>query len=440
MRKFLLSIKRNIYKVLRFFTYDIWRVSKGDKSTKHLSLYNIIKAFILAFRNVQGSQLSTQANSLTYSTLLAIVPMLAVLFAIARGFGFDTILQSQLFAAFEGQKTVLEEAMKYIEKSIEYAQGGVFLGIGIVLLLYAVINLLSNIEQSFNNTWGVKKNRSLQRMFTDYLALVIIAPVVMVCNVGISIFLTSIDLVLIEMVVSPFLKIVPYIIVILFFTFVIAYIPNTKVSFSAALFGGIFAGVGFQVFQWLYINGQFWISKYNAIYGSFAALPLLLLWLQLTWTITLLGVELSFAYQNINKFNFENETKNISRRYKDFVIIMMMSLITKRFAEGGKPYTGDEISENYKVPTKLTNDVLYFLESIGLIIEVPCDDEFVKSYVPALDINKITISFLFNKINEYGSEDFVIDINNEFKKDWEVMMEITDYSKTTAGHILLKDI
>lgn len=425
---------------MRFFTYDIWRVNQGDKLSKHLSLYNILKAFILAFRNVQGVKLSTRANALTYNTLLAIVPMLAVLFAIARGFGFDKILESQLFSAFKGQKMVLQGAMQYIEKSIEHAQGGVFLGIGIVLLLYTVINLLSNIEQSFNSTWGVKKNRPLQKMFTDYLALVIIAPVVIVCNAGISIFLTSIDFVLVEMVVSPLLKIIPYIVVILLFTFVIAYIPNTKVNFSAALLGGVFAGVGFQIFQWLYISGQIWISKYNAIYGSFAALPLLLLWLQLTWTITLLGVELSFAFQNINKFSFENETDNISRRYKDFVIIMIMSLITKRFAEGGKPYTADQISETYKVPTKLTSDVLYFLEDVGLVVEVPCDDEFVKSYIPALDINKISVAFLFDKINEYGSEDFVIDINEKFKNDWEVMMEISDHSKTSAGQILLKDL
>ncbi len=440
MRKYLLFIKRNFYRALRFFTYDIWRVSQGDKLSKHLSLYNILKSFILAFRNVQGTQLSTRANALTYSTLLAIVPMLAVLFAIARGFGFDKIVESQLFSAFEGQKMVLEGAMKYIQSSIEHAQGGVFLGIGIVLLLYAVINLLSNIEQSFNRTWGVKKNRPLQKMFTDYLALVIIAPVVIICNAGISIFLTSIDFVLVEMVVSPLLKVIPYVVVILLFTFVIAYIPNTKVNFSAALLGGVFAGVGFQVFQWLYISGQIWISKYNAIYGSFAALPLLLLWLQLTWTITLLGVELSFAFQNINKFSFENETDNISRRYKDFVIIMVMSLITKRFAEGGKPYTADQISESYKVPTKLTGDVLYFLEEVGLVVEVPCDDEFVKSYIPALDINKISVAFLFDKINAHGSEDFVIDINEKFKNDWEVMMEISDYSKTSAGQILLKDL
>lgn len=440
MRKYFISIKRAVYRQLRFLTYDIWRVDNGDKSAKRLNFYNVVKAFILAFRNINGSQLSTRANALTFSTLLAIVPMLAVLFAIARGFGFQKIVESQLFSFFSGQQEYLEKAMGQIDSSIKYAQGGIFLGIGVVLLLYTVVNLLSTVEHNFNNTWGVKKDRPYHKMFTDYLALIIIAPVIIICNAGISLFLTSVNFTLIDIVVSPILQVVPYIVVIFLFTFIFAYIPNTKVKFGAALLGGIFTGVGFQIFQWLYISGQIWISKYNAIYGSFAALPLLLLWLQLTWTITLLGVKLSFAYQNINKFSFENETENISRRYKDFVIIMIMSLIAKRFAKGGKPYTADEISENFSIPTKLTGDILFFLENVGLIVELPSDDEFVKSYIPALDINMITVSFLFDKINQYGSEDFVIDIKEKFRNDWEVMIEISNYSKTPAGQILLKDL
>ena len=440
MRKYFIFIKKTAYRLLRFLTYDIWRVGNGDKSALRQNFYNIIKAFILAFRNINGSQLSTRANALTYSTLLAIVPMLAVLFAIARGFGFQKIVESQLFDFFSGQQEYLEKAMSRIDDSIKYAQGGIFLGIGVILLLYTVINLLSTVEHSFNNTWGIKKDRPYHKMFTDYLALIIIAPVVIICNAGISIVLTSVDFVLIDVVVSPLLSLIPYAIVILLFTFLFMYIPNTKVKFSAALLGGIFAGVGFQVFQSLYIGGQIWISKYNAIYGSFAALPLLLLWLQLTWMITLLGVELSFAYQNINKFSFENETQSISRRYKDFVLILVMSLIVKRFSDGKKAYTADQISESHSIPTKLTGDTLFVLENVGLIVEVPSDDEFVKSYIPALDINKITVAFLFERVNQYGSEDFMVDIEDRFKNDWEVMIEIYNYSKIPAGQILLKDL
>ncbi len=440
MRKYFIIAKRNITKVIRFLTYDIWRVSKDDESKNRISLYNIIKAFMLVFRNIDGSQITTRASALTYSTLLSIIPMLAVLFAIARGFGFQNIVESQLFSFFSGQEAAINKAMQYIDSSIQYAQGGVFLGVGVVLLLYTVIGLLSNIESSFNKSWGVKKGRTYYRMFTDYLALIIIIPVFLVLNYGIMIFLNSVDSGIGGIVMNPLMEVVPFLITIFLFIFLFLYIPNTRVKVSAALFGGIFTGVCFQVFQFLYISGQIWISKYNAIYGSFAALPLLLLWLNLTWMMILLGVELSFAFQNVNKFSFEYETENISRRYKDFVIILIMTLIVKRFEEGGKAYTSDELSESHQIPTKLTQDILFFLQEAGLIVEVTTEDDWVSGYIPAIDINKITVSYLFSCINKHGSEDFIIDISEQFKGEWNAMLKLTDYSTSSTGQILLKDL
>lgn len=440
MKKLIEKIRDLIYKVLRFLTYDIWRINKGDQSANRLNFYNIIKTLILTVKNIIDSQISTRASALTYSTLLAIVPLLAVLFAIARGFGFQNIIESQLFSIFEGQRKVIEKSMEYIDNSIQYAQGGVFLGVGVILLLYTVINLLSNIETAFNDTWGIKKSRSYHRMFTDYLALVIITPILMICNAGISIVLTSADYMFINIVVSPMMKLLPYIVTISLFTFLFAYIPNTKVKLTSALVGGIVSGLGFQLFQWLYINGQIWISKYNTIYGSFAALPLLLLWMQLTWYIVLLGVELSYAYQNINQFSFDKETQNISNRYKHFVALTIMTLIVKRFAKGEKPYTTDELSEQYQIPIRLTTEVLYLLETVGIIIEVPSENGWRSQYVPSIDINTITVAYLFERINQYGSEDFKIDINEQFKSEWQTILELEDYAKDSSANTLLKDL
>lgn len=436
------KIKRFVEKTIRFLTYDIWRVSKSDgSSTKRMNLYNIIKAFILAFRKIDGSQLNVKAAALTYNTLLSIVPMLAVLFAIGRGFGFQNLIQSQLFSYFKGQKEVLEKAMTFIDKSIEYAQGGVFLGIGVVMLLYTVINLLSNVESNFNKIWGIKNDRSYYRMFTDYLALIIITPVFLICNAGLSIFVNyASDLEVIGVVISPILKILPFAIVILLFTFLYIYIPNTKVKFSSALLGGIFTGLCFQVFQMLYISGQIWISKYNAIYGSFAALPLLLLWMQLTWFLILFGVELTFAYQNINKYSFEREVKNITRRYKDFILLSIATLIVKRFETGERPYTADEISEQYKIPTQLVSDTLYALLDIGIILETPVEDGRITAYIPAIDINLITVSYLFHKLDSHGSEDFAISVTDEFKEEWEAINRIRETIDAEEGKILLKEL
>ncbi|NDV79618.1 YihY/virulence factor BrkB family protein [Dysgonomonas sp. 511] len=436
------KIKRFITSTIHFLTYGIWRVNKEDLSSKKHSLYNIIKAFILAIKSIDGGQLFTRASALTYSTLLSIVPLLAVLFAIARGFGFQNIVKSQLFTYFEGQRELLEKAMAYIDKSIEYAQSGIFVGIGIVLLLYTAINLLSSIEDNFNYLWQIKKGRSYFRMFTDYLALIIIAPVFLICNAGVTLMLntTAEQQYILGLVISPFMKIVPFLITTLLFTILYVYLPNTKVRFSSALLGGIFTGVCFQIFQTLYISGQIWISKYNAIYGSFAALPLLLLWLQLTWFFILFGVKLSFSLQNVNKFSFEHETSKITRRYKDFVILLIMTLIVKRFEKAETPYTADELSEQYKIPTKLTSDTLFYLQDTGLIVETPTHDDLVPAYVPASDIGHISIGYVFDKIDKYGSEDFIIDTEVEFASEWNAIIEMKECYNTERGKTLLKDL
>lgn len=436
------KIKAFVTRTIRFLSYDIWRLNRKDRSARKIDFYNIVKAFILAIRNIDGGQLFTRASALTYSTLLSIVPMLAVLFAIARGFGFQNIVKSQLFTYFEGQQEILDKVTAFIDKSIEYAQGGIFLGIGIVLLLYTVINLLSNIEDNFNKIWQIKKGRTYFRMFTDYLALIIIAPVFLICNAGITIILntTAEQQYFLGLVITPIMEVIPFLITILLFTILNIYIPNTKVKFKSALLGGVFTGICFQVFQILYVSGQIWISKYNAIYGSFAALPLLLLWLQLTWFFVLFGVQLSFAFQNVNKYSFEYETSNISRRYKDFVTLLIMTIIVKRFEKGDTPYTADDLSENFKIPTKLTSDTLFHLQEVGLIVETPTEDNLVPAYIPSMDINHISVSFLFEKIDKYGSEDFMIDTNIQFQNEWNTILDIKDLINQKYGNKLIKDL
>lgn len=435
------KVSNFIKRIIRFLTYDIWRFTRDELSAKRMIFYNIIKSFVLVFRNMDSTELNTRAAALTYKTLLSIVPILAVMFAISRGFGLQDVVERELVKYFEGQADLIVRAMSFIDKSLEYAKGGIFLGIGIVILLYTVVNLLSSIEDNFNTIWNIKKGRTYYRQFTDYLALIVIAPVFLICNAGFSIILSNTaNMELIGYVVSPVIKIIPFALTILLFTFFYIYIPNTKVRFVPALIAGTFAGIAFQIFQMLYISGQVWISKYNAIYGSFAALPLLMLWLQLSWFILLFGVQLSYAYQNVDKFSFEQETKNISRRFKDFVLLAIASLIVKRFELGEKPYTAHEISLTHRIPTKLTSESIYFLLELGIIVETPTEDMLVPAYVPAIDINKLTVGYLIKKINLYGSEDFKIDINAEFNSEWQHILDIEEQLVNAENNILIKDL
>ena len=434
-------------KAIHFVTYDIWRITENEVSGIKEFFINMIKTIILAVRGFINDDLTTKASALTYSTLLAIVPMLAVLLGIAKGFGFQHVVRQQLFDYFPGHNKELTHAFTFVENYLGLTQGGVFLGIGLILLLYTVINLISAIEDTLNSIWQIKKSRTWYRKTTDYLALVLILPLLLTSSGGISIFLSTIketilgDYVFFTPMVELLLNITPYIITSLAFTGLYLMLPNTHVKFKHALVAGVVAGCAFQFFQVIYISGQIWVSKYNTIYGSFAALPLLLLWLQLSWLICLFGAELSYASQNVKKFSFERDSKSISRRYKDFLFLLITSLIIKRFEHGDKPYTADELSESYRIPGRLTTELLNMLTDIGIIIEVNYGlDDRIVYYQPALDINKISVGFLFAKIDEFGSESFKIDTSNLFQNEWDTLLKSRKDMMQSNDRVLLKDL
>lgn len=434
-------------RTIRFITYDIWRITESEVSGLKVFSFNAIKTVVLAVRGFINQELQTRASALTFSTLLSIVPLLAVILGIAKGFGLQDTVRQELYAYFPGHEHELNKAFEYVEKYLAQAQGGVIIGFGLALLFYTVINLISSVEDTFNDIWQIQKSRQWYRKITDYLALFIILPVLMTVSGGFTILMSTIqstylnEFVLLTPIVGLVLNIAPYIITIMAFTGLYIFLPNTKVRFLNGLIAGVIAGCAFQFFQFIYISGQIWVSKYNAIYGSFAALPLLLLWLQLSWLICLFGAELAYASQNVKKFNFDRDSKNISRRYKDFLTLLITSLIVKRFEKGEKPYTADEISVQYRIPIRITTQILYHLNELKIIIEVNYGaDDRVMYYQPALDINKITVSYLLSKMDEYGSENFNIDTDGLVSQEWKALLKTRNDMYQANDKILLKDL
>lgn len=432
---------------IRFVTYDIWRITENEVSGLKELYINTIKTIILAVRGFNSENLQTKASALTYSTFLAIVPLLAVLVGVAKGFGFQSTVREELLYYFPGHEMELNKAFEYVENYLAQAQGGIFIGIGLALLFYTVINLISSIEDTFNDIWQIKKSRPWYRKISDYLALFLILPILMTASSGLSIFASTLqnsflsEYVFLTPIVEFSLNVVPYLFTIMAFTGLYLSLPNTKVRFVNGLVAGVIAGCAFQFFQLIYISGQIWVSKYNAIYGSFAALPLLLLWLQLSWLICLFGAELSYASQNVKKFSFERDSKNISRRYKDFLTLLIASLIVKRFVGGEKPYTADELSEAYRIPIRLTTDILYLLTELGIVNEVNYgDDERIIYYQPAVDVNRITVSYLFTKMDEHGSENFKIDTSGLFSCEWKALLKTREDMIKANENVLLKDL
>ena len=432
-------------KLWHFFSYDIWRITEEEVTGARHSLVNIAKTIILSVRFFLSDRLQEKASALTYNTLLAIVPVLALILAISRGFGFQNLLERQLLEFFPGQEKMITFAFQFVDNYLEQAKSGIFVGVGLLFLLWAVISLISNIETVFNHIWQIKRSRNLFRRVTDYVSMVLIIPVLMVASSGLSIFVsTSIKLPYFQFIFDPLImtavKVAPYVITCLLFTVIYMIIPNTRVRFRNAFWAGLVAGIAFQIFQYFYINGQIWVAKYNAIYGSFAALPLLLLWVQLSWLICLFGAELAYASQNIRNFNFEQDTNNISRRYYDFITLLIATLVVKRFEKQLPPLTTEEITNNYQIPSKLTAQILGRLVDIGILCEVVNENEKVHAWQPAMDIHQISVGLLMSRIDQQGSEDFRVDRDYLFSKEWQVLLDSRKEQMDKASSILLMDL
>ncbi|MEG2573323.1 MAG: YihY/virulence factor BrkB family protein [Bacteroides sp.] len=433
-------------KMCSFFTYDIWRVTESEVSKSRSSFYFIIKTVILSIRRFTEDRIINKASALTYSTLLSIVPILSILFAIARGFGFSNLMEHQFRNSFEGQTVAVETVLQFVDSYLSQTKSGIFIGVGLILLLWTVINLTVNIERTFNRIWQVKKPRSLYRRITDYFSMFLLIPLLIVVSGGLSIFMSTMvksmdDFVVLAPIMQFLVRLIPYVLIWLMFTGLFMFMPNTKVKFTPALISGILAGTAYQAFQYLYIGSQIWVSKYNAIYGSFAAIPLFLLWLQISWTICLFGAELSYAGQNIRNFSFERDTKNISRRYHDFLSILIMSLICKRFEHDETPYTAQEISLEHQIPIRLTHQIVYQLQEIGLIHELVMDNKQEEiAYLPSIDISHLNVALLLDRLDTYGSESFKVDKEEQFREQWKAILKSREEYYKNNSEILLKDL
>ena len=258
----------------------------------------------------------TQASALTYSTLLAIVPMLAVVFAIARGFGYNKYIEMWFRELLASQPQVADVIVTFVNSYLIHTKSGIFLGVGLIFMLYTVLMLVNNVEETFNQIWQVNNSRPIIRSFANYLAMFFLFPIIIVISTGLSLFMETVadkmdDIVILEPIINKLISFSPSMLMSLLFIFLYVYMPNTKVRFSCAIIPGILAGIAMHLLQIAYINSQIWVTGYNAIYGSFAALPLFMLWLQISWTICLFGAQLTYTNQNLNRIGFNLEEIDI---------------------------------------------------------------------------------------------------------------------------------
>ena len=388
-----------------YFWSGVWKDPRKNVWT------SIVKTLNLTVRSFTDTGLQNKSMSLTYSTVLALVPALALLFAISRGFGFQDMVQNELYVYFPAQQKAISTATSFVDSYLQQSSQGLFVGIGIVMLLWTLISLLSNIEDAFNSIWGIKKARSLPQKVTDYIAICLMVPVLMICSSGASIFMSTIvqdnlNLPFLTPVINNLLELAPLVMAWLAFTLSYFLIPNIKVSFKYAAISGAVCAIAFQILQLLFVNGQIYVTKYNAIYGSFAFLPLMLIWLQLSWLILLTGCVLTYSLQNVFAYNYMGDISDVSQSYRREVELVITALVFRRFRRGRTPYTLYDLSKHYDLPMKLVNHSVEALRKAGIIYIVSEDKERV-GIAPAVEIGRLSVGELMRRLDAEGNSDFI---------------------------------
>lgn len=435
-----LRIQNRVMRVWEYCKDGVW------SDTRHTWWINIIKTLNLSVKSFTDTGLQSQACAMTYRTTLALVPTLALIFAIGRGFGFQSVLQDELYQIFPGQGETVAQTMTFVDSYLNQSSEGIFVGVGVVFLLWTLISLLSNIESTFNLVWGVKQGRSFWHKITDYTSMLLILPILMICASGLSIFLSStlqqaFDFEFMTPLLTLTFQLASWTFTWLFFAAMFILIPNTKVKIQNALIAGVISGTGFRILQWLFVNGQLYVTKYNAIYGSFAFLPLLLIWIQLTWMVCLCGALICYSSQNIFLYAMSSQVSEISNNYRRKVTVAIATIIVQRFVAQKTALTGLQITERTEIPPQLTNDIIDDLTRAGIIVRVITDEKKeIYGYQPALETSKLTLGYLFSKLDFSGHSNFVPEFSERFKSIIKSVDEACIASDNVADKILLKDI
>ena len=437
-------MNQRIQRIREFIQYDLWRQSDiAIHDYKKRLLYRTLQTIILVARGFKDKALNVRANSLSFSLLFAFVPLIAGVFAIARGFGFEELLRERLSSSFLAEANIVPVIIEWVDRYLETARDGLFLGIGLIVLIWAVYAFFNMLEHSFNNIWNVKQTRSFGRRLTNYMVVLLLVPIMIILTSGISIFLNSTQslapvLQAIEPIRRVLLRTVPFIVASGVFTWIFIAIPNTKVRFLSAVIPGVIMGVLFQVVQIFSVYLVILFPRMSLVYGAFSAIPLILIWLHITCWLLLVGAELAFAIQNNDMFAYEKDLENMSRRYKDYVMLYLLSVIIRRFEQGKVPQTAQEMAAKNQLPIRLVQQLLSRLEETNIVRRVYVEQAEDETFVPALDTRQITVEMVIGRISAQGTEEFLQHTPPEMQEFWQHYVKMIDANP--IDDILISDL
>ena len=436
-------------KIVNFFKTDIWRLNTADLSKSRVLFLKFLRVIVLTVKGYVSDNCALRSSALTFYSLLSIVPVVAMAFGIAKGFGLDQRLESQLYLRFAGQEEILTKVIGFARSLLENTKGGLIAGIGVILLFWSAIKVLNHIEGTFNHIWKVQARSSI-RKFTDFLSIMIISPLLVIVSSSVNVYITTEVTVItgklaLLRVASPLifllLKLVPFGLIWLLFILIYLMMPNTQVRLSSAVLAGITGGTIYQLTQWIYISAQVLVSKYNAIYGSFAALPLFLIWLQLSWMIVLIGAEIAHAHQIVEHFSMAADYRKTSWDFQRRFALLILRLIIRRFEAGESPLTAEQMARHLNLPIPFAARLVTYLRESALISALAGEKgNEPAAYQPARDIHTISIASVLEALDKRGEMFSAASDDPEFTTISQAVDEIQAQMVHGPSNRLVKDL
>lgn len=363
---------------------------------------NLNHFFLIAqatFNKFITDRCSTKAAALTYYSLLAVVPLLATLFGVSKGFGLDQVLEDILQKRFAEHREFLDQIITFSIQTLENTKGSWIAGIGALILFWTLIKVFSHLERIVNQIWQVHKLRPLIKRYSDYLSLVLLCPFLLIATSSFNIFLAK-SQTLANLYILP---LVPYFIISILFVLLFIFLPNCKVHFKPALIAGSLTGFFFQALQKTFLFSQIYVTNLGPIYGSFAALPLFIVWLNISWIIFLFGSQLSFILQNFESYIFWAKAPKFNNQSIKKLCVQITTLLARDLIEGNTTSI-THIFEETQAPLELIKECLSLLEQAKIIHQAHDDKSATYStYALSHSPNKLKLYDILNALDNIGA-------------------------------------
>lgn len=427
-------------KLSDFLRNEVWHDPK-DAGRLYFFYYQTVRIILLTIHGLKNRMILLRASALSYTTLLAIVPLLAIAFSMLKGLGFQSRLEYVLinFLTAE-QEELTKQIMEYISNTNFKALGA----FGTALLIYASVMMLSNVERTFNELWGVARQRTIPRKISNYISVLFLGPFLMVLSTAMIASFSSNTVVtalmgydIFEQSFLLFSKIVPHATLWIAFTVMYILMPNTRVRFVPALIAGIICGSVWEGAFRMYTDFNIGLTKYNTIYGTFAVLPIFFIWLYISWLIVLIGAQLSYAIQNVRSYQQEIQFYNVGYARKEEMALSIMLKVSSLFHKGLVHMGVEELSDALDVPVRLIREITQKLCDRGLLQEIFGDEI---TFQPSMNIERISVLDVCHALRHEDDGNWHVPENEQNNKLQAVMEARKKQEAEKLGSVTMLDL